>query len=395
MDIKKYIYCVGIKSLLCLSIFYLLSCSESKDNFFTGHELVNIKIDLEHDTEPLKLSQYTIDSVCSLTFPDTTKIVAVTHFMVKNKRIYVMYTEISQSVYVFDAQGRYLQQLGERGRAQDEYIGGPTNFFVDDSNNVHVFDQMGQQIKVFNTKGHFKRNVATGHEFPHSIGLLNNKRYSSSITSTNPQSPSLMSIDLNGANSKILIPSKPYYRYQHSNITFFSNGNRLSHIPILSDSVLVFKGDSLEKIVHFDFDGKFLPYEEPEIPITSDIEKFRKIKQYKGVWSLDQYQETDSNALLLYIHHSNVKNWLYNKRTHKVIQGNQLFDGVIPFRSVYYLRGNQIIALVEQENVDIYKDLYENMNDGFKENLAKTPSQVRDVLEGRIKTPALFYITVK
>lgn len=395
MDIKKYIYCVGIKSLLCLSIFYLLSCSESKDNFFTGHESVNIKIDLEHDTEPLKLSQYTIDSVCSLTFPDTTKIVAVTRFMVKNKRIYVMDSEISQSVYVFDAQGRYLHKLGERGRAQDEYIGGPTNFFVDDSNNVHVFDQMGQQIKKFNSKGHFCHFFSTRHEFPHSIGLLNNKKYAYCITSTDPQSPQLMTVDMNGLNPEILIPFKKYYLFNPSRITFFSNGNRLSHIPILSDSVLVFKGDSLEKVVRFDFGGKFLPYEEPEIPITSDIEKFREIKQYKGVHSLDQYQETDANALLVYIHGLYVKKWLYNKRTHQVIQGGQLFDGVCPFRSVYYLRDNQIIALVEQEDVDLYKDLYENMNDGFKENLAKTPSQVRDVLEGRIKTPALFYITVK
>lgn len=395
MDVQEIMNKIGKHLLFCLGLGLLSSCTENNENPLGEYQSVNMQIDVEHDTKPLNLSQYTIDSVRSLTFPDTSKQVAVTRFMVKNDRIYVMDSEISQSIYVFDSQGNYLSKLGERGRAQDEYIGGPTNFFVDDSSNVHVFDEMGQQIKVFNRKCKFRSNFSTRHEMPHSIGLLNNNRYVYCLSSIDTETPQLMTVDLNGGNPKTLIPHKQHYWYNPSEITFFSNGSRLSHIPIMSDSVLVFNGDLLEKVVHFDFGGKFLLNEEPDILLTHDLEKFKKIKEYKGVWSLEQYQETDSYSLLVYIYQSYVKTWLYNKRTNKVIQGNQLFDGVYPYRTVYYLKDNQIIALVEREDVDLYKENYKNPTDEFKKNLAKSPSQIRDLLEGKIKTPALFYISLK
>lgn len=385
-----------ILSLALCTICLFISCAEEKDNAFGDYKSVNIKIEPENITEPLGFNQCTIDSVCPISLPDSINNFLPSKLMVKNNKIYLLDSDITKTILVFNIKGNYLYKLGERGRANDEYIGGPTDFFVDDYGIVYVFDARAQQIKIFKENGHFNGNLGVGDYFIYSFGLLNNKRLLYSIASNNrneEDKAALISCDLISSDPRKLLDFKENYTFWPSRFTFFSNENRLSHIPLLSDSVIVFKGDSLEKIVHFDFDGKFMRTEKPELVTHSG--SLKDIIDYNGVQVLRKYQETESLILLEYSYKNLAMIWLYNKRTKQTWNLNNLFEEGTLIPTLTYLSDNQIIALIEQEDVDLYQDLLKNPTEEYKKTLAKAPSQVRDVLEGRIKTPALFYITVK
>ena len=158
----------------------------------------------------------------------------------------------------------------------------------------------------------------------------------------------------------------------------------------MSDTVLVFNKDSLEKVVRFDFGGKFLLKEHPELVTIQGRQN--EISQYNGVWELSKYQETDSLILLEYTYNRKSMFWLYNKQTKQIFNSNQMLNGLCPFYD-FYLRDNQIISIVQKEMVDFYKKKLDD--EEFKKQLAKAPSQIRDIIEGKIPTPAIFFITIK
>ena len=172
--------------------------------------------------------------------------------------------------------------------------------------------------------------------------------------------------------------------------TFFQNGERLSHIPCYSDSVYVFRNDTLEKVVFFDFGGKILCKEHPEELKKNNPSSFDS--SYHGVNCLWRYQETNSLIYLEYVYQQQGRRWLYNKDKKRVTCGVCLFEGLEPY-FYYFLRGNQIVAYIDTETVETLKGFMHN--DGFKENLEKSPQQVKDLIEGKIKAPALFFMTMK
>lgn len=380
--------------LSIFSIFINTSCSEPEENSLGTYESVTYKIDLEHNTKGLSPSQYTIDSVCSLSVPDSMGIFEISKFIVKEGRIYAMDSEITRRLLVFDTNGNYLFRLGDRGRAQFEYVGGPKDFFVDELDEIHVFDPIGLKIVVFRKDGTIDRIVRVNHTYPYSIGVLTYKRnlYCLYNTKVNADKPNiaLLARDHSGENRQELLYMDHDDYFSSSVQNFFKNGDRLSHIPIMSDSVLVFNKDSLEKVVRFDFGGKFLLKEHPELVTIQGRQN--EISQYNGVWELSKYQETDSLILLEYTYNRKSMFWLYNKQTKQIFNSNQMLNGLCPFYD-FYLRDNQIISIVQKEMVDFYKKKLDD--EEFKKQLAKAPSQIRDIIEGKIPTPAIFFITIK
>ena len=87
-----------------------------------------------------------------------------------------------------------------------------------------------------------------------------------------------------------------------------------------------------------------------------------------------------------------IMRWLHNKRTKKTINTKDLFEGTNPFTN-YFLKNNQIIAFINQDLIDELKEI--SHKEDINNNLLKSAPQVRDLIEGKIKAPALFYITLK
>ncbi|MEE1140126.1 MAG: hypothetical protein UHP25_01915 [Prevotella sp.] len=200
----------------------------------------------------------------------------------------------------------------------------------------------------------------------------------------------LAEYDENNITNK-LIHRKDKYFYDIGQ-TFYANDSRLSHIPLMADSVIVFSGDTLEKVVKFDFNGKFIMQESPSLIL--ELHNPEEISAYKGVRALLSYQETDKLILLQYVYQSRITYWLQDKDTKKVISGPFLFDGLSPFTN-YFIKGNQIISIVTNEGMPTDKNYFEKKGDTFKTNYNKSPKQLQDIYDGKTKLPVVVFISIK
>ena len=145
---------------------------------------------------------------------------------------------------MFNLKGQYLYKLGEIGRAKNEYISAPADFFVSQNGDVHVFDSAGQKILIFDKKGNFLKHIDIG--WIHSFGLTSNGKYVCCLDNRdipNEESdPSLLIYDIKSGCKKNLISSKHFQCFLDPNCRTFSfNDNILSHVPLLSDSIIDFK----------------------------------------------------------------------------------------------------------------------------------------------------------
>lgn len=378
---------------ILFSIIVCEACSSEAEDALDAHKDVVIEIEPGCYTNPLNNSHYSIDSVRSLSMP-ANKVYKISKLVIKDNKIYLLDTEFARTVFVFNTNGDYLYKLGERGRAINEYIGEPNDFFVDKHDEVHVFDRNGKKIIVFKNNGKIARVVGTYSISPYSFGLIDYNKYAYCIQCPNSQNrdvnPALLFSDASGVNKKNILCLRNTYTYIPSERLFFKNDDRLSHIPIMSDSVLVFKNDSIEKVIHFDFKGKFLAKEKPNV-ITSRV-KSKEISNYNGVWGLIQYQETNFISMLEYLYDKTVVYWFNNKKNGQIINSRSIMEGICPF-SCYYLRDNQIVAVVDKETVkemNVYAE-----DDTYKKKLRESSPQIIDVLEGKIPTPAIIYISIK
>ena len=373
-----------------LTLAYV-SCSESSWNELGEYKKETIKINPGMISGQLKKERYNVDSVCSLSLPEGMELREITKFTVKNNRIYIMDSRLGKTIFVFNNTGRFLFKAGERGRAKNEYIDGPTDFFVDNDGNIHVFDGHAKKIMIFDNTGKVKNVINTMHYFPHSIGMKANNKYMFDFNyDKDEENTVLAEYDENNITNK-LIHRKDKYFYDIGQ-TFYANDSRLSHIPLMADSVIIFSGDTLEKVVKFDFNGKFIMQESPSLIL--ELHNPEEISAYKGVRALLSYQETDKLILLQYVYQSRITYWLQDKDTKKVISGPFLFDGLSPFTN-YFIKGNQIISIVTNEGMPTDKNYFEKKGDTFKTNYNKSPKQLQDIYDGKTKLPVVVFISIK
>lgn len=406
IDMKtKFRFCVMVFISLCVLTIPTSCTSVQKEvkinNNLGDYESITYEIDSKITTKPIDENYYKIDSIHSLIVPDNLSTFEATKFYVSDEKIYILDNEAEKTILVFDFSGKYLYKLGEIGRAKNEYINTPRDFFIAKNGEVHVFDYTGKKMLIFDNNGNFISSFDS--QSANSFGMTSSGKYICCIndmeTPEQEPEPSLITWNFKSGKKKTLIPYKGFQcYYQHNFRTFFFNDGRLSHIPLVSDSVIVFKDDEVEKVVRFDFKCGYLPNDEPEAvrwaADDSQRSKFRKcIMEYHGVFAMFDYQETESLILMNYVYESRMRSWLYDKRIKNIIHGDKIFPG---YRASYnyFLKGNQIIVYVGKENVEALKEDCES-KDFNKDEFDESPSQVKDLLSGKIKAPALFYITIK
>lgn len=374
---------------ICACLLFIMSCSKTEYKM-ERHISEIVKIDPSQEDVPLQENNYVIDSIRALHLPENVEYVSVDKFIVQNNRIYIMDSEVNKTVFVFDNNGNYLYKLGERGRAKHEYIYGPTDFFVDKMENVHVFDKTGQKVLAFDKRGKIFRAVNTHAFFPVSFGITSNNRYAYCMEGGEEEEPSMLMCDWDFSDTKAVLPNAGHFVLVPNPNTFFLNDDLLSYIPLLSDSVLVYRDDTLEKVVRFDFGRKFLRNEIPEA--AYDIRT--NIKGYKGVLALYSYQETDNLILLEYLYKDTVCRWLFNKNTKQSFSSYNLFEGANP-ATMYYLRGKQMIGLVRQDVMEDYRKVALKKDKYYLKHLERTPQPIRDVMDEKVKAPLVIYFSIK
>ena len=388
------------------------ACSLETPNALGDYKKETITVDsLEAQSKLLTKEQYSIDSVCSLELPQNLEYYSVQRLMVRNNRAYVQINSYENSVYVYDSNGKLLwktgrndvvksvsdsdgkiRKVGKKADAKDEQTVDPADFFVDDNDYLHIFDRGAQKIFVFDSEGKVVKTIYTQRDNPYAVGLMNNGEYMLSFAE-NTCGAALANYDEFGSIKKQLLPFGKKYNYSVANRCFFQNGNRLCHIPLFSDSILVFNNDKLEKVVKVDFKGRFITDVIPDV-ITGEVKKDEtfKLSSFDGVRYISVYQETDSWINVSYSLKILGGERLIRKKTNETFSGNTLFEGLQPFTHLFLL-DDKLVFLAQKDMVEYIRR--QPRDEKFMEEYNKSAPQVQALIDGKIKTPAIFYISIK
>lgn len=390
----------------------LAACSSEDPNGLGDYKKETITVDsLEAQSKLLTKEQYSIDSVCSIELPQNLEYYSVQRLMVRNNRAYVQINSYENSVYVYDSNGKLLwktgrndvvksvsdsdgkiRKVGKKADAKDEQTVDPADFFVDDNDNLHIFDRGAQKIFVFDSEGKVVKTIYTQRDNPCAVGLMNNGEYMLSFAE-NTCGAALANYDEFGSIKKQLLPFGRKYNYSVANRCFFQNGNRLCHIPLFSDSILVFNNDKLEKVVKVDFKGRFITDVIPDV-ITGEVKKDEtfKLSSFDGVRYISVYQETDSWINVSYSLKILGVERLIRKKTNETFSGNTLFEGLQPFTHLFLL-DDKLVFLAQKDMVEYIRR--QPRDEKFMEEYNKSAPQVQALIDGKIKAPAIFYISIK
>lgn len=399
-------------ALVVFSMLIFAACSLETPNALGDYKKETITVDsLEAQSKLLTKEQYSIDSVCSLELPQNLEYYSVRRLMVRNNRAYVQINSYENSVYVYDSNGKLLwktgrndvvkfvsdsdgkiRKVGKKADAKDEQTVDPADFFVDDDNNLHIFDRGAQKIFVFDSEGKVVKTIYTQRDNPCAVGLMNNGEYMLSFAE-NTCGAALANYDEFGSIKKQLLPFGKKYNLRSANRLFFQNGNRLCHIPLFSDSILVFYNDKLEKVVKVDFKGRFITDVIPDV-ITGEVKKDEtfKISSFDGVQYISVYQETDSWINVCYALKKLGVERLIRKKTNETFSGNTLFEGLQPFTHLFLL-DDKLVFLAQKDMVEYIRR--QPRDEKFMEEYNKSAPQVQALIDGKIKAPAIFYISIK
>ena len=388
---------ISIKAkYLALGVFsmpILAACSLDDSNALGDYKRETIIVDsLDAQSKLLTKDQYSIDSVCSLVWPSDLQYYSISRLILKNSKAYVMVSSYETSIFVYDSNGNLLHKVVGKVDGNDDESIDIADFFVDDNGNIHTFNYYGQKIVVYDSEGKFLRKINTYREYPWSIGVTGNGKYLYSFME-NTCGTALAICNKDGRIQKKLVPFGTNCSYMTGKKCFFQSGDRISHIPLVSDSIFVFKNDTLEKVVKVDFNGRFVMDVIPDA-VTGEVEKddTHRLAMFDGVSHIYDYQETDSLIYFEYDYKPFVGNnaRLIRKSTNETYCGVR-FEGLVQYPYLYLL-DNKLVFIVCKDEVE---SIRREPRDTLMEEYNKSAPQVQALIDGKIKTPAIFYISLK
>ncbi|MBQ9202547.1 MAG: 6-bladed beta-propeller [Bacteroidales bacterium] len=384
MVLRKSIECFS----LTIGLFALFSCSRdvSSTIFHYQSEIIAIR-----DLEPaliLDTTQYAVTYYTSLQLPSEYKYLKCDKMEYVGGFFYLLDTEYNKTVFVFDSQGHFVSRIGQRGRSASEYLDSPTDFFVNPRNDqvmvyernahrVHVYDQNGNQIELHTFK-----------MWPYAVGTLFNGYYMAAFDYK--EAGKGLQLGVFDRDERIVLPiitmDSPHV-FINNERAFVLHGDFLYHIPHFSDSVLIFKSDTLSRVIHLQFQSQFVP---SDVIRESNGGNLDDYKLFRGITSVSGYYETNSfNSFSYSKSHVQIK-CIIDKRN-----GMQYHFTGSPFRGLfpghrYTMVEDSIFWLVTEDDI---ADLnYALQHEIVKKELSHTYSIIRDIIQNKYPFPLILKV---
>ena len=139
------------KEILCLFlVFVLIGCVQKDLSLTTVRE---VKLDLSATENKLSLSEI-VDSIEYVPLETTNLSIfgSMDKLIVTDKGEYLIADkEITSALYLFDADGRFLKKIGNKGEGPEEYIGIEDVTYYD--RNIFIWDSRGRKILKYTMEG--------------------------------------------------------------------------------------------------------------------------------------------------------------------------------------------------------------------------------------------------
>ena len=344
----------------------------------------------------LDSTQYDIIGVIELQLPNEIPCMGVYSPTINDSTIVFLDELISKKVLSFDMSGVFLGELGRIGHSKNEYVEIPNNISFDSEGHIHMFSQAGMKILEYDRNGKFQ-NVQSIKYHPAAATIVGKGKYLFAFSYQEEHKSRLCVYDTFDKNiSKLMNISEDEHEISYT-FPFSQNKSETFFVPLLADSVIVFDGENVKKILHIDFDGKFLPTEVRDEALRE--KGLEIVFNHQGVNYVNRFEASDKYYFVEYAYTKEgcqTENWcsLIDRKTNKVIFNSPygFLKGVNPY-STYYVYNDYIYFIVDSEVVEKMNNDY---NPLFYPDLWKcVPQTMRNIMNGTIKLPALVKIRLK
>lgn len=385
---RKYFFCrVCLLMMICASFF---SCSRERGTCLFGNykaETLLIKnsaiTQLESQDYNIKIETHLSDSLSSAFVCDKMKYDGGYYFLLENGK--------HQTIWVFDSAGNYISKLGEKGRAKNEYQTDITDwFFIPDKGEVFVFEKDSRKIHVFSIDGRYIETRAL-ESYPNAIGALEDGKIFCSYYHKEAKDGIQLGL-LNKDETVIrnFINLKSNMQIVPTDHSFYVNQNRLFHVPSFADSAIVFHKDSVQKVVRFDFQDKFIPGDLKKEVYNGESENFHR---FNGISYIETYYETSRFHYIKYVLAGVYVNHLVDKRKGKQYHFvSNLTKGLLP-GSALCVRDNKLLFLVTKQNVDDIRQFI--TPEEYRHALSESDEIIRKIFRNEETLPLILSIEIK
>lgn len=377
---------------LLLAVFFLISCQPNY-NIKNSHYCVDtLSIQPQKMTESLGVSDYSVDSIVRLKLSGNVFLSNADKMIFLKNRIFILDKFQSKKIWVFDGAGSFLYTIGEVGKSLSEFIEGPSDFDVDESEGkLYAYDKWKGEMLIFSDKGKFLENKKIEDILPTSFAIEKNGNFVFSIKDMSMgranyelsvYSPSMQPV----CNLKAL---KEESLYLPANYQFSKNNGHVYYIPILSDSVFRIANDTIDKLIWVDFDKQFISAKD-----RSDLFAMKHPSNGNHVKQINDYQESDNWVSVSYVYKGIVYSYIKNKKSGKIINTPVLIDGLFSPQRVI-LHGDQLICFLPDDFNSSLLYIRSKMKEAWKKQYALINIKIQHMIDSQMSNPAIVYLHLK
>jgi hypothetical protein len=316
-----------MKNLITIFIFaiFLISCSSIESSYQGDLPCINIEIDVNSPVF-IKAESVIERKIVQLETIERSLIGEISKLFVTNDRIFVLDSDISQGLFVFNIQGKFLFSINKRGQGPGDFYS-INDFFVDSLlRQISIYDTNLRRIHFYDWNGKFIRSHDLSKFWFHSCYPVNENTYALNFTSR--------AININ--NFHLLLINKEntiVYRYKklitdfgftsNNHIAFYCGYQKNYYVAEDCDTIFEISSNGIESGLCVNFGKNKLPKNFfKELSRSTHAEKLLSSNYCYGIRDIC---ETSEMISFQYLFGSQGRASFFNKETHKTYNGVQYF----------------------------------------------------------------------
>lgn len=390
--------------LLSILTLTIISCASNNKNDLGPHESKMLVVD-PSEQKMMSNSEYEIVDVVSLDLPKEVSAIIPYDIQIVNNRIYILDSDANKTVFMFGMDGSFIGQLGRVGHARNEYIKKPESLSVDEKSGIaYVYERSSRRILTFDSTGSFIGYVRLEQCVPSSIAVTGNGNYicffesdiQAGLNGKEGYDSQLSLYDKNGNYMKSFLPGLKNYKLSMIGKPVYKDKERISVVPYLADSVVVFSGEELDFTMKIDFCGQFVPQEVREKSIEEGT--YSHLYAHKGVQFIDQFEITDSIIHVGYAYNLSRSHFVKNRangKTYNTTVG-PLFSGYSPVCD-FFVAEDKLLYYIEEMDVDKLLLYNDKGKDSPEVKLYRKSSKqtMLNIMDKKFKFPLIMMVKLK
>ena len=387
-------------SILTLTFF---SCASNSIKIDLGpHESKLLVVD-PSEQKMMSNSEYEIVDVVPLDLPKEVSAIIPKDIQIVNDRIYILDSDANKTIFMFGKDGSFIGQLGRVGHAKNEYIKKPESLSIDEKSGIaYVYERSSSRIMKFDSIGNFIGNERFDNFFPGSVAETENGNYlccfdrGDTPNKDEEYGPQLSLFDKNGNLIKAYLSLQSKNTLSLIGKPVYKDKERISVVPYLADSVVVFSGDELDYTMKIDFCGQFVPQEIRDKSIEEG--SYSPLYDYKGVQFIDQFEITDSIIHVGYAYNLSRSHFVQNRANGKSYNTTvgPLFSGYSPVCD-FFVAEDKLLYYIEEMDVDKLLAYNNKGNDSPEVKLYRKSSKqtMLNIMDKKFNFPLIMMVKLK